>query len=159
MRDLKERLGLDSYPKIQFIGNLLSDDDICRLHQMGDCLVLPHKGEGFGLVPATAMSYSKPVISTNWGGNLEFMSKHNSYLIDGVLVPVSGMPWVEKYTNDQQWCEPNINDLKSRMRYVYENKNQAKQVGQYAQVDIRNQLSYESIGSLVKELLVQNGRI
>lgn len=158
VRELKEKLGLASYPKIQFIGNLLSDDDIARLHQIGDCLVLPHRGEGFGLVPATAMSYGKPVIATNWGGNLEFMNKDNSYLVDGELTTVEGMPW-SKYDSSQQWIEPNLGQLKNLMRFVYLNQDKAKEKALLGQQNIKYILSYESIGLLIKGLMVQNGRI
>lgn len=158
VRDLKEKLGLESYPKIQFIGNLLSDDDICRLHQIGDCLVLPHRGEGFGLVPATAMSYGRPVISTNWGGNLEFMDKNNSLLVSGSLVSVNGMPW-NKYSSDQMWCEPNMTDLKWKMRHIFSNKQQGINIGNIGKADVLKQLSYETIGKTIKKIMVDNGRI
>lgn len=158
VRELKEQLGRESYPKIQFIGNLLSEDDICKLHTIGDCLVLPHKGEGFGIVPATAMSYGRPVIATNWGGNLEFMNDQNSYLINGRMEPVNGMPWTI-YTSDQMWCEPDTISLQLIMRTIFENQQEAIATGLTGAITVKNKLSYETIGSLIKELLVQNGRI
>lgn len=152
VRELKNRLGLKSYPNIQFIGNLLSDDDICRLHQIGDCCVLPHKGEGFGLVPATAMLYGKPVISTNWGGNLQFMNNTNSYLADYEPVHVEGMPW-DKYESRQLWAEPNINHVRQLMRFVFTHQDEAKATGLRGQIDVQNTLSYSVIGRTIRGLL------
>jgi hypothetical protein len=39
-----------------------------------------------------AMSMGVPAIGTHWGGNLDFMDEHNSYLIrcDEIPVPDSG---------------------------------------------------------------------
>ena len=38
-----------------------------------DSFVSLHRAEGFGLSIAEAMAYGKPVIATNWSGNIDFM--------------------------------------------------------------------------------------
>ena len=159
VRAIKDKLGLSSYPQIHFMGNLLSTNDVHTIHYAGDCLVSPHRGEGTGLTIMESMLFGKPVICTNWSGNLQFTKPSNSYLIDYDLVQVQGMPW-DKYSSDQSWAEPNILDLKAKMRYVYNNQDKAKETGQLAQQDILNNYTYSKIGTLIKNLLevINNGR-
>lgn len=153
VRELKQELGLSNYPPIQFIGNLLSHNDMQTIHQVGDCCVMPHRGEGFGLVPAEAMLHGKPTISTNWSGNLEYMNHQNSYLVDYKLVPVEGMPWADKYTSDQEWSEPSIASLREYMRRVFSDPAEGVAVGLRGQKTIRDNFSFEKIGNLIKETL------
>ncbi len=153
VREIKNKIGHSSYPQIQFIGNLLSGDDIDLLYQIGDCCVMPHRGEGFGLVPATAMLHGKITISSNWGGNLEYMDHTNSCLVDGKIVPVTGMPWTI-YTDQQNWFEPNISRLKEVMRFCFENQESTRLTAEIGQDDVRERLSLEKIGQTIKELLL-----
>ena len=152
VKNLKEKLKLSTYPKINFIGNLLSNNDIYAIHQVGDCLVLPHRGEGFGIPLAEGMLFGNPVITTGWGGNMEFTKPNNSYLIKHTMINVANMPW-DKYSPDQQWAEPSIPDLRRLMRHVYDHKEEAKEVALVGQNEIMTNLNYDTIGNLMKELL------
>jgi len=49
LKRLKAVTPMDVYPKIYFIPNMLTDDEILGLHDRGDCYVSLDRGEGFGL--------------------------------------------------------------------------------------------------------------
>ena len=65
------------------------------------------------------MSFGKPVIATNYSGNLEFMNAENSFLVDFKLVSLS----IERYYygRNQVWAEPNISHAASLMHKVKSN--------------------------------------
>lgn len=140
-------------PTVYLIHEALSRDDMLGLHAFGDCMVSPHRGEGFGLTCFESMAMGKPTISTNYSGNLEFMNEENSYLIDYTMTPVSNMPW-GIYSIRQDWAEPDIADLKSKMRYVYENQEEAKLKGQAAVISTK-EYSWDKIGALFKQTIVE----
>lgn len=53
----------------------LSDPQMASLYSHADLLVLPHRGEGFGLPLIEAMACGTPVLSTAWSGPLDFVDE------------------------------------------------------------------------------------
>lgn len=84
---------MENYPKVYFVSDMLTNDEILGLHTMGDCYVSLDRGEGFGLSPFTAGACGNPIIVTGFGGVTEYAKEDNSYLVNYTLTPVSGMPW------------------------------------------------------------------
>lgn len=115
---LKKVTPMDNYPPIYLIPNMLSNDEILGLHARGDCYVSLDRGEGFGLSPFTAGAIGNPIIVTNFGGSTEYAKSDNSYLVNFVLTPVSGMPWsgsptisigcVDRYKKIKDVCEGDL---------------------------------------------------
>jgi len=111
----------NSKANLFLISEYLSNNDIQSLHLYSDCFVLPHYGEGWGMPIHEAAVFGNPIITTKYGGITDFLN-NNIYYIDHNIVPVSGMEWNKFYSFDQNWAKPNIDSLKSNMRYVYNNK-------------------------------------
>lgn len=53
-----------------------------------DCLVSPHRAEGFGYGPAQAMLLERPVIVTDYSGTRDFCTDETSFPVRADLVPV-----------------------------------------------------------------------
>ncbi len=97
---------LQDYSNCYFIEEILDRSRMNALINLVDVYVSLHRSEGFGLVPAEAMSLGKPVIMTRWSGNLDLMTADNSCGVDYKLVPVT-----EKngpYLPGQIWADPDI---------------------------------------------------
>ncbi len=153
IKRLKYVTKFDIYPKIYFISDMLTEDEIRGLHMRGDCYVTSDRGEGFGLSPFTAGAYGKPVIATGFGGSLEYLNDDNSFLVPYTLTPVMGMPWSPWYKADQLWAEVDTLNLANNMYQVYANQEDASDKGTKLQKHIRNNFSHEAIGKrMVKEI-------
>lgn len=156
--NLRNEVKLSHYPKVRVIGNLLTKEEMAKLHYKSHCFVLPHKAEGLGLPHLEAMSFGKPVIATGYSGNMEFMNETNSYPINYTLTPVFGMNWFQPwYEGDMLWAEPDLQDLMEKMKFVYNNYDQALQVGHQARSYLQQNFSWKSKGkhllSVVKDLV------
>lgn len=151
--NMKRFIPMRDYPKIAFISNMLSEEEISALHKRGDCYVSLDRGEGFGLSPFAAGAAGNPIIVTGYGGTTEYAKEGNSYLIDYKLTPVYKMalgPW---YTADQLWADPDIVHASNLMRQVYMDRDAAKVKGERLQSDISEKFSWPAIaGRIVKEL-------
>jgi len=149
---IKKSLHFEEFPLMYFFGNLFTADNMKALHKRGNCFVLPTRAEGFGIPQAEAMSWGKPVISTSFSGQKEFMNVENSYLIDYQLTPCSGMIF-GNYDGSMTWSDPNIMHLRKLMRQVFVHQEEARQKGKLAQQTIQDKYSRDIIGKLMLKRL------
>ena len=122
----------------------LSRADLNGLIQTCDCYVSLHRSEGFGLTMAEAMLFARPVIGTAYSGNLEFMDRSNSILIDHKLVPVGRE--IGPIPKDYLWAQPSIDMAAEAMRWVYEHPTEASDLGQRAKQSAEETLSMLAAG-------------
>lgn len=127
-----------------------------RLHGLMracDCYISLHRSEGFGLTLAEAMLMGKPVIGTAYSGNMDFMHQLNSLLVDYELVELRKE--VYPYPAGSVWAQPAIPHAAELMRWVYEHRDEAAQLGQQAARETRELLSLEAAGRRLAERLRQ----
>jgi len=118
-----------------------------------DCVVSLHRSEGFGLVPAEAMSLGKPVILTNWSGNTDYMSSDNCIGIDYQLVKLTKD--YGPYKAGQYWAEPDVEQAAYWMKRVSQDPELARGLGCRGQETIRSQFSPSAVGRQIKDRLEQ----
>jgi glycosyltransferase involved in cell wall biosynthesis len=119
--------------------------------QMCDCFVSLHRAEGFGLCLAEAMLMGKPVIATNYSGNLAFMHPGNSLLVDYVLTEIVEHNPIYKKGN--HWAEPSIDHAAELMRYCFNNPAGAAALGAAGQAEAKQKLSLKAAGQRMAEHL------
>lgn len=117
-------------PEIIHLDQDLSDDDIARIHQRGDCFVALGRGEGWGMGSFEAAWWGKPVISTAIGGVLDYLPPHLSCHVKYDLVPVVCNRHWNSYTDDQKWAEPDLAQARQFMRQVYQEPHAAALKGE-----------------------------
>jgi len=169
-RDEKARLvikivrGLAQEPAFERLKSAAQENGICLINElssreeaygyiaMSDCFVSLHRSEGFGLGLAEAMLLAKPVIATNYSGNLAFMNKDNSLLVDYDLVSIveTGSVYGRQ---GFQWAHPSESQAAALMRSVFENRDQAMARAERAEAEVAERLSLASAGARMKERL------
>ncbi len=102
-------------PEIIVIEDELNDVEIKSLYLQCDVLVAPSFGEGFGLPIAEAMTLGIPVITTNWGGQLDFCNESNSWLIDYEFVKSES----HFDLHNSYWAKPSIDHMKYLLRELF----------------------------------------
>jgi hypothetical protein len=123
-----------------------------------DCYVSPHRSEGFGLTIAEAMWLGKPAIATAYGGNLDFMSPENSRLVSYAMVPVgeeaaASAAGTARYPAGAAWADPDPDALAEAMRWAFDNRADAAEMGRRAARDIRRSHSLEVVGETIERAL------
>jgi GT2 family glycosyltransferase/glycosyltransferase involved in cell wall biosynthesis len=132
---------------IRIYNGLFSEEEIISLHKAIDCLVSPHRSEGFGLNLTEAMYFGKPVIATRYSGNLDYMNDANSYLIDYQLTPI--LNTVGPYGKGAVWADPSIEHLQHLMRRVFDNPGERARKGELASAEIRQKFSAAAVGGIM----------
>ena len=105
---------------ILFIDKTYDNDTHYSLISLCDCYISLHRAEGLGLGLAEAMFLGLPVIATNYSGNLEFMKKENSLLVDFNLINLANSNYM--HSSDQLWADPKINHAVELMSKIIKKK-------------------------------------
>ncbi|MDF4002860.1 glycosyltransferase [Luteibacter sp. PPL552] len=103
------------FPRVHIIEEDLDETSLKALYEACDVLVAPSRAEGFGLPMAEAMMSGLGVITTAWGGQLDFCRDDTAWLVDyrfddarthfGIFHSV--------------WAEPDVDALARAMREVH----------------------------------------
>lgn len=135
--------------------DLMDRQQIMRLHVTGDCYVSAHRGEGWGVPQVEAMLAGKPVISTGYGGVHEYLHDgEDAQLLPYKMIPLRGMSHSSHfYTNDQKWADIDQAELQKRMRWAYDNKPEAAEMGLKGQELVTTTFNLERVGQLMADRL------
>lgn len=95
-----------------------------------DALVSLHRSEGVGLHLAEAMWLERPIIATNYSGNLDFMDADSAMLIDADMVAVG--PDLRPYPADALWAEARLDDAADAMRRLVADRGLCERLGSNA---------------------------
>lgn len=102
----------DKIPEIAVSYDILSPSQMNELYNQCKVLVNPTEGESFGLHCIEALACGLPVITTNFGGQTDFITNKNGWLIDYTLSEVKH----EILYEGINWAKPNILQLQRVMR-------------------------------------------
>lgn len=155
VKAVEETLTKDS-PRIVFDIEDVSADRIRQIHASGDCYVTLAKAEGQGLGACEAAMYNKPIITNSYGAQTEYIK--GAFNVSYTVVP-AGCDGSEKHNkckgsvcslspafdaSYQNWSQPNLEEAKKLMRWVYEND--IKEGNVYTKQYL-NSFSYENVGA------------
>jgi len=130
------------------INHILAKNELISLFNSADCYISLHRGEGLGLVMLESMALGKPVIAAGYGGNLKFMKKDCSFLVDYKMIQANDDYPI--YKNVKYWAEPNYKQAAEMMLNLYNDRKLGKEIGISARNFISNYYNSESILQEVK---------
>ena len=138
------------HPDVRLVEGDVTPGERSAMLAACDCYVSLHRAEGFGLPLAEAMYLSRPVIATAYGGNLEFMTAENSWLVDHQSVPVGDSG--ADYPPGAIWAEPDLDSAARAMREALTGTN-ARERGRRAALDVRRSHGPSRVGAAMEERL------
>ena len=149
----KAKLRVDSlaeFPHFCLITETITETELAGLYKSADAFVLPTRGEGWCLPAIEAMSMGLPTIATAWGGQTDFMTRDNSFLIlpDAVEEPPEDNMY--GFQVGKKWATPSMNRTAQLMQYVYSHPVHAKRVGERARRHVEEHFSEEVVAAAVE---------
>jgi glycosyltransferase involved in cell wall biosynthesis len=99
-----------NHARIVLINRDLGDQQIYELFRAAHVVVCPSRGEGFGLPLAEALMLGKSIITTRYGGQMDFCDDDNAWLCDYEFayarthLSVPGSVWVEPELDSLVGC-------------------------------------------------------
>jgi glycosyltransferase involved in cell wall biosynthesis len=133
-----------AHPQIVSINYQVAVEDLVRLYNRSHCLVYPTNGEGFGLIPFQGIATGLPTIVTNATACADFAE---------LSVPLDSKPTKGVGVHLGDWVEPDADDLRDKMRYVYDNYNEVKEKTLESARIIHNTQTWYHVAAQVIDIL------
>lgn len=105
-------------PNVEVINGLIADEEMEKIHALGDCYVSFSSSEGIGMGAVEAALRNKPVIITDYGGAPEYIK--TPYMIDCERQKLVKDDFLFKA--GMEWGKPNENQLREFMEDAYTKK-------------------------------------
>ena len=115
---------------VSIFQGFLSEHELIDLIREAQALVLVSRGEGWGRPLSEAMAMGVPIVSSRFGGCLDFANDETAFVVDGVIDPVARtIPNPEHFFEDSftspehlefgDWFTPSVESLRAQLRQVY----------------------------------------
>jgi hypothetical protein len=140
-------------PEAHFLSKPLSALETKSLINACDCFVSLHRAEGFGRGTGEAMSLGRLAMATAWSGNLDYMTKENSLLVDYELVPVAAGEY--PFGEGQHWADADPEHAAALLEAMIDNPEQARAIAAHGRRDIRLGHSYRAVGLRVLDRVTE----
>ena len=131
------------HPQIKVIDYQVDTEDLVKIYNSAHCLVYPTNGEGFGLIPFQGIATGLPTIVTNATACADFAE---------MSVPLDSRPAAGVGVHLGDWVEPDLDDLRDKMRFVFENYNEVKEKTLHSARVIHSTQTWDDIGRQIIDI-------
>jgi glycosyltransferase involved in cell wall biosynthesis len=138
-------------PRIVLIGDSLPRGALLDLHRMTDCFVSLHRAEGFGRNIAECMSLGKPVIVTEYSGNMDFTVPNGAALVPASPrdLGVGEYPFGE----GQSWADPDVDAAADMMRRMVADSSWRATLAANGRQRVQDMYAAKVVGAVYAEAL------
>lgn len=142
--------------EIEYIDADLNGPDLAGLYRACDALVLPYRGEGFGMPILEAMACATPPIVTDGGPSMDFCSDSNSIRIRASKRPLGEAQVFGLKTVDYPSVfRVDIEDLKMKMKWARENKEELMKLGLAGAASARENWTWNMAADVADEKITK----
>jgi glycosyltransferase involved in cell wall biosynthesis len=118
-----------NHPQINIASKSFSEAEMCQWYNSLDAFVNCAHSEGFGLHQLEAMSCGVPLMSPKFGGVAEYFDEEVGYCVDYKMVKSDNRgDWVMP-SYEGEWAESKKESLIKQMIRVYNNRQEASNIG------------------------------
>jgi glycosyltransferase involved in cell wall biosynthesis len=140
---------IPSHDHIRVIEGALTLAEMRDFYRACDLVVLPSRGEGFGLTALEAMACGTCVAVTDFGGSRQ-------YIGDDTLKIAAGIEPCPDYRDcNGYWAKPSMQSLRYCLRWAFENRAQAKDMGLASAKRVCETLTYKHTAQAIEVALCQ----
>ncbi|QJT09800.1 glycosyltransferase family 4 protein [Oceanidesulfovibrio marinus] len=143
--------------RIKVINAVYSRAEILGLFNCCDAVVSLHRSEGFGRTLAEAMLLGKPVVASNYSGNVDFTTPETAFMVEGRTVPVE--PWEYHFWQDQVWFDPDMGHAAEQMRACVDQPALAARLAEAGKRTIQDMYNPLTVGRNYQRRLAELGLI
>jgi glycosyltransferase involved in cell wall biosynthesis len=132
------------HDRIMVIEDVLDVYQLAQLYAKAHCLVYPTNGEGFGLIPFQGIATGLPTIVTDATACSDYAK---------LAIPLDWKPTPGNGIHLGNWAEPNLDDLRDKMKWVYENYDRAKETAMQSARIVHATQTWDAVAGMIMEAL------
>lgn len=135
---------LPANAQIKVIATPLDTLGVRSLINACDCLVSLHRAEGFGRGPGEAMALGRLALATGWSGNVDFMTRDNSLMVDHDMIQLE--PDEYPHWQGQSWADPRVDHAFALARPLLDDPTRGAAMAQRGQVEVLRSHGNRAVG-------------
>ena len=124
IKQIKNTVNSKNLPNVYLLHGNFTDEEMNSIynHSKVKAMINFTKGEGFGRPLLEFSVTGKPIISTNWSGQVDFLNKEFTTLIGGELKPIHKSAQVkDMLIEGSKWFAPNTSEMGGALKDMFEN--------------------------------------
>ena len=155
---IRKTVKATTLPNIYLLHGEFTDEEMNELynHPKVKAMVNLTKGEGFGRPLLEFSLAKKPIITTNWSGQTDFLSKEFTCLLEGQLTPVHPSAQNTMLLKDTLWFSVDQGQIGHYMKDVFENYKKYTDNANRQAYKSKTEFSWNKMKDKVDELFTKN---
>jgi hypothetical protein len=132
-----------------------TDGEINKLynHPKVKCMVNLTKGEGYGRTLCEFSSINKPIITTKWSGQLDYLKPEFTALLDGSLTPIHSSAANTMLLKEASWFSADVQQASNVILDVFTNYKKYAELAKRQGYHTRNNFSFDNMKDKFKIIL------
>jgi hypothetical protein len=152
---IRSTVSSKNLPNIYLLHGEFTDEEINEIynHSKVKAMVNLTKGEGFGRPLLEFSLVKKPIITTGWSGQLDYLNPDFTTLIPGELTPVHSSAANQFLLPEAKWFTPDNGQVGFYLKDVFENYKKYQEKAVRQAYKSKTEFSYEKMKEVINERL------
>ena len=157
IKKIRKTVNSNNLPNIYLLHGEFTDEEMNEIynHSKVKAMVSLTKGEGFGRPLLEFSLVKKPLITTGWSGQMDFLNPEFVPLIKGQLTNVHPSAANQWLLTESQWFSPEPSQIGFYLKDVFENYKKYSENAKRQAFKSKNEFSWEKMADKVDELFIK----
>ena len=157
IKQIKKTVGSNNLPNIYLLHGDFTDEEMNEIynHSRVKAMISLTKGEGFGRPLLEFSLTKKPLITTGWSGQMDFLNPEFTNLIGGSLTNVHASAANQWLLPESQWMSPDHGQIGFFLKDVFENYKNYTDKSKRQAYKSKNEFSWDKMKEKIDSLLIQ----
>jgi glycosyltransferase involved in cell wall biosynthesis len=157
IKQIKKTVNSNNLPNIYLLHGDFTDEEMNEIynHSRVKAMISLTKGEGFGRPLLEFTLTKKPLITTGWSGQMDFLNPEFTNLIGGSLTNVHASAVNQWLLPESQWMAPDHGQIGFFLKDVFENYKNYTDKSKRQAYKSKNEFSWDKMKEKIDSLLIQ----